>query len=193
MIEQDPINQKEQLSIDQLAKLQLDYSMKCAKIIELYFLERYYGREPKPYVNSPIFLVMQTHIEKGVGFALNNPVSYLKEVRLEQLPEKLRQGWSDLFNLSEPLIKINSTKNTDWNQSTNNLEQLQRLIHSTGINSNYQNTLSNIVRLSSDLFAQSIKEESGNIEPECYEDNLEAMRQEIDNCELALYLLSQWQ
>ncbi|MCL4392745.1 hypothetical protein M1145_01215 [Patescibacteria group bacterium] len=157
MIEQDQYNQNEHLSLDQIARDQLDYGEKWADILILNGMKG---------------------LEQGTEMALRNPVVYLQETNLEQLPVELHQKWTNLLDLSEAFVQIAGTEKRDWGKSVSGLEKLQNLMQSGSIEPNYQ-VIIDIIRLSSQLFEQSITKVPGNVDSTYYQGNIEAMKSHI--------------
>jgi len=99
---------------------------------------------------------------KTAEIALRNPAVYLHDVRSGQLPEAIRLKWSKLLELSEAVVKVAGTEDKGWSESTSGIEKLQGLMFAGSIDAKYRGSISDVIRLSSELFAESTAIVPGN-------------------------------
>jgi len=99
---------------------------------------------------------------KSAEIVLRNPSVYIRDVRPGQLPEYLRSKWADLINLSDDVVKRVATEDKAWDDQTSGIEKLQNLMFTGNIDPRYRVSISDVLRLSSELFAQSSQIEPGN-------------------------------
>jgi hypothetical protein len=96
---------------------------------------------------------------------LRNPSVYLHEVRPGHLPDDLRKRWEDVLELSDLVAEQAATEQHTWGSATNRvsgLEKIQALVRDGEIKETYRGAVADIMRNSSDVFAESTKYVKGN-------------------------------
>lgn len=125
--------------------------------------------------SADIFAATGTsELAKGAAITLRNPSAYLQDVNLEQLPKYLQESWESVLKLSETLVKVSDTENKDWDSGTSDIAKLQSLMSSGSIDTKYKGLMSDVMRLSSDLFADSTAMVPGNTD--YYKGNVQGMQ-----------------
>ena len=102
------------------------------------------------------------HSFKNAEIVLRNPLVYLQGLRPNQLPKDLTEKWSNLLNLSETVAVVAATEDKEWSTGVTGIEKIQSLMFSGSIDPAYRGSISDIMRLSSELFAESTMIVPGN-------------------------------
>ncbi len=95
------------------------------------------------------------HSFKNAEIVLRNPIVYLQGLHPDQLPKEIEERWSKLLDFSEDVVSVASSEDKEWSAGTTGIEKLQTLMFSGSVNPEYRGSISDILRLSSELFAES--------------------------------------
>lgn len=110
---------------------------------------------------------------KTAEIALRNPVVYLRDVSLSNLPENIREKWGACLETTDKLVELAQTSDSVWSQGTNGIEKLQHLMVSGNLDSKYREPIAQTIRDASTLFADSSVIREGNTP--YYDGNVRAM------------------
>ncbi len=105
------------------------------------------------------------YAEQPAGSAeivLRNPAVYLNDVNTFQLPGEQQEKWGKLSDAADAAVRIAGTVEHTWSSSSTPLERLQSLVRDKEIDPNYRSIVADIMRVSSDLFAESVEIVPGN-------------------------------
>lgn len=95
------------------------------------------------------------HSFNSAEIVLRNPLVYLQGLNPNQLPVDIEERWSNLLDFCEDVIKVAATEDKDWSVGTTGLEKVQSLLVSGSMDKGYRGSVSDIIRISSELFAES--------------------------------------
>ncbi len=112
---------------------------------------------------ADIFAVTGTTEQaKSAEITLRNPLVYLNDVRLSQLPEEIQDKWANLLILGEEVVKAAGTEDKKWSRSSSSLEKLQSLMFTGNINPEHRISIANVIREASKVFSESVAINPGN-------------------------------
>jgi len=92
---------------------------------------------------------------RNADVVLKNPINYLKGLQKEQLPRGLQEKWHKLLDFSEAVAKISGIDERSFSDGTTGLEKIQTNMNDGNIDPNFRGTISDVLRVSSELFAES--------------------------------------
>lgn len=114
---------------------------------------------------------------KSAEIVLRNPCVYLNDISndfsFNKLSEDLRTRWNSLLVFSDAVVRVAGTEDKEWNESTSGIEKLQGLMYSGSVNPKFRGSIADVMRLSSELFAESSVIIPGNTH--YYEGNVRGM------------------
>lgn len=100
-------------------------------------------------------------VDPNAETILSNPSLYLNGIELNKLPEDLDAKWHSLLDFSEALVAIAGHPDIRWGD-VNGIGKLQSLVASNSIDPAFRGSVGDVIRLSSNLFAESSPYEPGD-------------------------------
>lgn len=100
--------------------------------------------------------------DRSAEIILRNPSIYLTDINPAQLPEDLKDRWSDLLSFTEATVAHAATVEHQWSSNASSLEKLQALVRDGEVDPRFRGTVADVMRNASTLFAESTKQIPGN-------------------------------
>jgi hypothetical protein len=101
-------------------------------------------------------------LPSSAEIVLRNPSVYVHDVSPRQLPEGLQDRWLAVMEFTDAVVQQAKTVDHEWGREVNSLEKLQSLVFSGEIDPAYRGAVGDVMRASSRLFAESVREVPGN-------------------------------
>lgn len=116
---------------------------------------------------------------QSAEIALRNPVVYLRDVSMADLPEGLQAGWAELLDTSEKLVNAAETVKEEWGSDVSGIEKLQVKMFSGNLKPEFREPISQVIADASKLFADSSRFRQGNTT--YYAGNVKGMQGWLNN------------
>lgn len=116
---------------------------------------------------------------QSAEIALRNPVVYLRDVTVTELPEGLQAGWAELLDTSEKLVSAAETVKEEWGSDVSGIERLQVRMFSGNLKPEYREPIAEVITDASRLFADSSQFRQGNTT--YYAGNIQGMQGWLKN------------
>jgi hypothetical protein len=96
--------------------------------------------------------------------ALRNPQVYMQDSRLvASLPPGLRERWNRLDAFAQGVASRGETRPKEWSEQASGLDKVQSLVESGEMSPSVRGGVGDVIRESSDLFADSVVIYPGNL------------------------------
>jgi hypothetical protein len=111
---------------------------------------------------AKVYANPEVPIENRAEMILRNPVVYLHDINPHELPEELQDRWHKLLGFSASLADVAATRTNRWSSAAHGLERVQTLVYAGEINPDFRGAVGDVMRVSSNLFAESTGYLPGN-------------------------------
>lgn len=101
-------------------------------------------------------------VDASAEIILRNPIVYLNDVNVNLLPMEHQENWSKVLEAAKTAVLLAGTGEVEGYSSASPLEQLQSLVFSNQIDPSYRGTVSDVMRVASNAFSDSVQHIPGN-------------------------------